>query len=629
MFRDRKVIALCTSRVFDSQIHQLIQIINEKLRQQNCSMLIFALNSDVYWGEESISAEAAVFELLPYHILDGILIMDEAIKSRTISKRIIKKAGEYQIPVITVDGKYDGIPAIRFDYEKGFEKIARHMFEEHHVKKPIMMAGIPDNPFSKTRENVFKKLCEEFGIPFEDDLISYGQFWSEPCIAAMKEVLKSGREFDCVICANDIMAINVCDMLSKEGIRVPEDVLVSGFDGIEEAYYTSPLISTASCDTSLLANACVENLERILNGESAEDVFIVPNLQPNESCGCPSCIRDSKVILSMFNNNFYRHQDDYRALYNIASDMHVCRSNIEMLGKLNLYKAQNLLCVVSGDCFEFSRNYFLKELRRDWINDLFLVYDSENPPSEDGETEFKDFPGQCEDRLFEIMKNGYPLIFNALDYMNKPLGFVIYHSNSYNVINYSRTTGITNAISLGIGGYVNYANQRSLLERMDEMYKRDALTGLYNRVAFQHIFRELRFRPENKGREVTVIMSDLDGLKYINDHFGHADGDNAICTVATALKKACPDNAVCARFGGDEVFSVLIGECDPERIVKEIDLELDEYNEISGLTYFVTTSSGAYTTKLDENFDILAALKVADEKMYEVKKAKKLARENL
>ena len=63
--------------------------------------------------------------------------------------------------------------------------------------------------------------------------------------------------------------------------------------------------------------------------------------------------------------------------------------------------------------------------------------------------------------------------------------------------------------------------------------------------------------------------------------------------------------------------------------MKEIDLELDEYNEISGLTYFVTTSSGAYTTKLDENFDILAALKVADEKMYEVKKAKKLARENL
>ena len=627
MFRDRKTVALCTSRVFDSQHHQLIQIINENLKQHNGSLLIFALNSDIYWQEESISAEAAVFDLLPYPKLDVILIMDEAIKSRTISNRILEKAAEHQIPVIVVDGKYEGVPCINFDYEKGFELIARHMFEEHHIKKPIMMAGLPGNPFSLAREEIFKKLCEEFGVPFDDDMISYGHFWADPCIKAMKEVLKSGREFDSVICANDIMAINVCDVLTKAGIRVPEDVLVSGFDGIEAVYYSSPVISTASCETSLLSQACVESLDRIFRGGSPEDIYILPKLRPNESCGCPACMKDSHMLLSLFNNNFYRHQDDYRELYNIASAMHVCHSNKEMIGKLNHYKTQNLLCVVSKECFEYSKNYFLKDFDRNWTRDLFLIYDSENPPEEDSETNFRSFPDQCGDRLYEIMKVGYPLIFNTLDYMNKALGFNIYHFDNYTMTNYSKTAGITNAVSLGIGGYINNANQRALLERMDEMYKRDALTGLYNRVAFQHVFRELRFAPENKGRSVTVIMSDLDGLKYINDHFGHADGDNAICMVANALKKACPEPAVCARFGGDEVFAVLIGDCDPETLVKNIDNELDEYNKNSGLTYFVTTSSGAYTTKLNEDFDILKALKIADEKMYEVKKEKRARRE--
>ncbi len=623
MFRDKKLVAMCTSRVFDSQIHQLVQNLNEKLTENNAMLHVFALNSDVYWEEDSISAEAAVFELLPYNKLDAILIMDEAIKSRTISTKIIERAKANNVPVVVVDGKYEGVPCINFDYEKGFELIARHMFEEHHIKKPIMMAGIPGNPFSETRERIFQKLCEEFGIPFDESMISYGMFWAQPCIKAMQQVMDSGREFDSVICANDIMAINVCDFLSKYGIKVPEDVLVSGFDGIEETYFTSPLISTASCETALLADECVEKVLKILDGKEVEDTYILPKLTPNESCGCPSCMKDSKVILSMFNNNFYRHQDDYRALYNVASDMHISQSNQEMIRKLNHYQMQNLLCIVSKECFEYHTNYFLKEKNPDWIRDLLLIYDSENPAQEGEETMFRLFPDQCGNRLYEISNAGYPLIYNALDYMNKPLGFIIYHFKDYSITDYSRIAGITNAVSLGIGGYINNANQRALLARMDEMYKRDALTGLYNRVAFQHVFRELRFNKANRGKEITVIMSDLDGLKYINDHFGHADGDNAISSVAKALKSACPENAVCARFGGDEVFAVIIGKCDSKEIVEGIDRALEEYNRNSGLTYFVTTSSGCYTTVLDDGFDILKALKIADGEMYKVKTAKK------
>ena len=158
------------------------------------------------------------------------------------------------------------------------------------------------------------------------------------------------------------------------------------------------------------------------------------------------------------------------------------------------------------------------------------------------------------------------------------------------------------------------------------MYNHDALTGLYNRLGFNHKYNQVKELPENIGKPVTVIMSDLDGLKYINDTFGHAEGDRAISTLANALMNACPENALSARFGGDELFSVILGDCDPESIIKKIDEELNTFNEHSGLGYTVKTSTGAYTTVFDDSFDVPKAIRFADQEMYQVKNQRKKAR---
>ena len=178
----------------------------------------------------------------------------------------------------------------------------------------------------------------------------------------------------------------------------------------------------------------------------------------------------------------------------------------------------------------------------------------------------------------------------------------------------------TNALSTGIGGYVNIQYQMTLLNKMDEMYRHDALTGLYNRIGFQNKFKKQCKNPEYWNHKVTVIMSDLDGLKYINDTFGHAEGDNAIATVAKALEYATPEASISVRFGGDELFSVVFGECDTDMIVKKITNYLEDYNKKSGNPYIVSTSCGCMSTVLDDHFNITQALKDADDKMYIIKK---------
>jgi diguanylate cyclase (GGDEF)-like protein len=225
-------------------------------------------------------------------------------------------------------------------------------------------------------------------------------------------------------------------------------------------------------------------------------------------------------------------------------------------------------------------------------------------------------------RILQLTESGYPLIFNALDYMGKAFGFVCYYFRDYFISNYSNTVNATNAIGTAIGGYVNIQYQRTLLEKMDEMYRHDPLTGLFNRIGFHNQFKKICKKHKYDNKEITVIMSDLDGLKYINDHFGHADGDNAIATTAKALMDSVPENSLSARFGGDEIFSVIFGECDPDQIIKNIDKYLDKYNEGSGKPYDVSTSCGYITTILNDDFDITKAVKNADTSMYEVKREK-------
>ena len=161
--------------------------------------------------------------------------------------------------------------------------------------------------------------------------------------------------------------------------------------------------------------------------------------------------------------------------------------------------------------------------------------------------------------------------------------------------------------------------QAHLAEKIDAMYKMDPLTGLYNRIGFNNAFESIKNDKSKFGQPITVLMSDLDGLKYINDNFGHDEGDNAIATAAKALLTECPADSLCVRFGGDELFAVIVGECDVKQIIGKIQEYLDSYNATSGKEYKVMSSLGSNTTVLDENFDIKDTLRNADEQMYEIK----------
>lgn len=620
MLYGKKIIALCTSRIYDAGLHRFIRVLNDNVSKFGYRMFIYTMNTDLYWNEEDACAETKVYELIPYDKIDGVIIMDEKIKSHRICDIIAQKAREAGLPVISVDGKHEGALSVWFDYDKGFENIVRHVIEHHKVRRPLFMAGIKGNAFSESRFAAFKRVLEDNDIEFDEQtMLCYGEFWAKPSRAAAEEIAKRDVLPKAVICANDVMAINVIDVFTARGIKVPQDIIVTGFDGIDEAQYCIPKLATASTDWATLSDAVSRAVFDYFGRKKTQGVMtVMPRLVPNESCGCEAARETSDTYLSKLNDSFYQYQDDIRGLYDISVKMQMSTSPGQAAGFMYDYLMHDMCVIVKKAIFEREHNFLLEELED---NGMALVYDSYQP-----KTPIVDFDTDLiVPELEKKLEDYTPLIFNALDYMSKNLGYICYSFKNYDITDYTKTAQINNTVSMGLGGYVNMQYQLFLADKVEQMYKNDKLTGLYTRTGYSKYYDKLIDDNIGKHTYITVIMSDLNGLKEINDTFGHGAGDIAISAVAKALKSCVPDEAVCIRYGGDEMLCIIAGSVDDEKLMEDIDEFLEKFNKDSGLKFTVSTSCGACTELLDENFDFDYAVKLADRRMYEKKKLKKKA----
>jgi diguanylate cyclase (GGDEF)-like protein/PAS domain S-box-containing protein len=153
----------------------------------------------------------------------------------------------------------------------------------------------------------------------------------------------------------------------------------------------------------------------------------------------------------------------------------------------------------------------------------------------------------------------------------------------------------------------------------------DELTGLYNRRGFlafceQHLNSLHR---TNKG--LAVVYADLDGLKQINDSFGHKEGDRALMKTAELLKETFRSSDVLGRWGGDEftVLSSIEPDGSVEQLISRLERKFENYNAANGSSYKLSLSIGVAQLRPDGTQSIEDLMARADKAMYENKRRKK------
>ena len=159
---------------------------------------------------------------------------------------------------------------------------------------------------------------------------------------------------------------------------------------------------------------------------------------------------------------------------------------------------------------------------------------------------------------------------------------------------------------------------------LDIMSNHDELTGLLNLRGFTESSEHLRMQTVTP-RKAYIIYGDLDHLKEINDSWGHAEGDFALCSLAGILRDSLRSTDILARIGGDEFLALVMSDMDAfdEEFRYRVKQACTALNEQSEKPYFVEVSLGIVSFTLDQATDVHKMVAEADKKLYEAKKRRK------
>lgn len=146
----------------------------------------------------------------------------------------------------------------------------------------------------------------------------------------------------------------------------------------------------------------------------------------------------------------------------------------------------------------------------------------------------------------------------------------------------------------------------------------DVLTGLYNRAYIQ---QALEFLDQDSNFPISVVAGDINGLKLVNDSFGHGEGDRLIVAISQILKKSTRESDVVGRVGGDEFYLILpnTDSMAAKEIIKSIRLSCDEHSQALDNDVHFTSISLGQATKVEEDLPLTEYINLAEEYMYQQK----------
>ncbi len=555
---------------------------------------------------------------------DGIVIFSSMMNSDDTVREICDRAKEKNVPVVSIGMELEGVSSIHIGNEMGMRGIVTHLIEAHGVKDIFFMGGTEDHVDSRERLEVTRKVMEEHGLCLKDEDVGYGKWSNKRTVDALEEMFEKRKKLpEAIVCANDIMALAVCTELERRGIRVPQDVAVTGFDDTDNGRIFYPALTTVLQDYSLVAKRACELIFKKRKNREPQKLVVPAVPVIAESCGCGKKAAYTKLRQRYCSHSFQRNteanllEQNERVMRERISDV---TDYEDMIQKLRGHYLENHQFEGSAFYLVLSREYFKDITATDrelCENGLQGTLDVAVAIKNDEQQEVYEVPADMLIPAYEKKANIQHIFYLCpLHYFENNYGYVVFRDRPM-MLNESM-----------MYPYLEKMMQSLRLLRVNlrlkYLYDKDPLTGLYNRLGYENKALPLYEKSLETRSELTVLFVDINSMKGINDHYGHEQGDNAIRTVAEAINDTLQKDWVAVRFGGDE-FLVIVPDCDRLRaaqVRQKIRERLQFRRRESGLPYQLTVSIGYVTTDPKRRRD--ASLKdyvsEADSLMYQIKK---------
>lgn len=628
-FHKYAVAGICLVGMQDDHVAHMVKLASDALIKKGFKVMIFNAFTDMYHDTPYSKGEASVYHLINLDIVDVLVIMPETIKSEWITDTIIRYAHAAKIPVIMLDGSHNGCTNITYDYSRSLESVVEHVITEHKCTDLFFMAGTKGNSFSEERIEAFKRVLARHNIEFnEKTMLGYGDFWDDPTKKTISDLIACGRKMpQAIICANDSMAIAAMKALEEHGMKVPEDIIVTGFDAIyQERIYSTTRLTTAQMDADEFATTIADTAYGYIKGsEKPSDKHIHFSMILGQSCGCGdfdiAYTNEKLEQMNKYSLALYDAESKMASLYTHTVNCDKLDELTKIMGRYFNYRAalclnDDFLTKESAVIPKAYHSVFTENMTahviRMWNDYSYNI----NYPTK------KVLPN-----LNELIKRYNTIMFCPLHFQEQVIGYYAAVADDLlvNPGSFYYVQRLVESINQVLENFrIEYLLRRANNE-LSLTHSIDPLTGIYNRRGYFERISELMHG--SKECNVILVSCDMDRLKEINDTYGHSEGDIAISAVANAIKAGCGKDGICARFGGDEFILTVPYNADKQRelsrLIGEIQMEIDKFNRSAGKPYEVSISVGGSYGTVTCIDDINELMRNTDHLMYEQKRLKK------
>ena len=619
MLNGYKLIAVCLTKIQDEVTYEFIDALYQTVKGSDYRLLLFNSFSDLYHQNVYDEGAKSIYQLLNYDLVDAVIIKADTINDHQVIRDLIARAKERQIPVILLNMKAEGCYSIVPSYENVFSQLIEHVIKVHHKRKLYFLSGSMGESNSMLREKIFRETLRDCGIDPQTAKVAYGEYWYGPAERAVENWIQSGDLPEAIICANDAMAVAACKVLKRHQIRVPEDMIVTGFDGVPSYQFHRPALSTCTRTSSVLAGKCREMLTNILekNKPPYRDIEEY-TLTIQESCGCRKQSHPDYQLcadrLCVSRWDTQRHEEF------ILSQVERVVETIDMgiIGnKLNSFILPDSMVALNSDFLAATRSNVKPDPGRPFAEEMIVISSLDSNLDRHRYALYKS--AEMYPHLEEAVSEDTMFLFQSIYVENNVCGYYIVKSKEL-LTDASKIHRVSKVMNLAFSLIISRMQQDHMSHSLEEMQYHDPVTGVLNLKGLVKRINELY--PIWKERAIAVSVYNIPKYQFIYENYGLKDVEETVQLTADALRMANPQDTVTARISDDSFC--IINEAEDQGAagliindsVRAFYRFIESFNKTQDKEYFVEVNCGCTTAAAGWNNDMKTYIKVAMGELY-------------
>ncbi len=540
----------------------LLQGIHVQAKRMGYDVLVFTNSSNSlkeYPWTDYVKGEENIYRLAEAADLDGLIFAAGRFRNEDLIDRIMRRVEKLSVPCLILEHTHKHLPFLYPPQHESIRLITKHLIEEHGCRKLHCLTGYEGHTVAEECLQAFLETLHAYGIPTSEESYTYGDFWQERAKQLAVRIAEGSIPFpEAVVCANDAMAISLCDALKEHGIRVPEDILVTGKDGDMSASMHDPLISTVGGMDEYLGALSVKKLHEIrCKTEDHTEITASIRLQLGTSCGCSQEKADAAHQQS---------RDDYMQrdyLYNCTYSEYYMISNF--IGQFSDARSLDAFSAIAD-----SLAHLLPQWKRldlclceDWLGDFSKPeqFRTEGYPSKMKLllSKYRDKTARSgytfsTKKLLPALENPHEpqfIVFTPLHVQEQVFGYsAICYDDAKAYLMEERYHNWCDAASNGLLSLKNHLYIDYMQKQIEQYSVRDPITGMYNRKGLLQL---LPGRMESAAERQKAVLIML--VSWKQSTAGKNEADESI-VIGNILQMSCHSEELCARVN-ERIFVIV------------------------------------------------------------------------